>query len=110
MTYETLKKTGTFLGEKDWYVRDGLYNGAYAGTSYYYLHGRHLYCRIEPNNGLDYQGETVTYLAISNVGDFVKKYNFLGFCERENDYDLYKTICEIYGVTPDPEVDDDEQY
>lgn len=92
MTYEFLKKNGTFITEVDFNN-----SGVYAGTKYYYLHNNTLYCRYEPTNAFQYSGKVDTYEVIDNVKEELKKYNEDYFIfEIGLDEESYIKLKEIY--------------
>lgn len=92
MTYEELKEKGTFVGEDD--IRhDGLYNG----SNCFYLYDDTLYCRHEPTNNIQYDGEKRTTALISDVKETLEKYDedyWCQYCSRKT----YKNLCEAAGV------------
>lgn len=90
MTYEFLKKNGTFLGETDLYS-----NGIYFGNKKFFLYDDCLYVREEPDNRISYRGKTNTYILIDNVKDAINQNSEIYFCEYLNlPEEAYKNLCK----------------
>ena len=85
MTFTELKKNGALICEVDF-----AHNGVYAGTDYYYICNKDLYCRTEPTNAFNYDGETKTFLAVANIKENIGE--TLAF-----NSELFDKVCEYFG-------------